>query len=397
MNLNCFSEKALQSLDGYYVYALIDPRTNSIFYIGKGFGDRVFAHEVEQDKNPESEKRKLQTIREIEAENLCVKRILLNWGLTEKEAFAAEAALINYFNFTQKEQLTNIVAGHHTHEALTVEDFELRYGATRLSETDIKHNIIVIKINKRYRRDMSDLELYEAVRGIWKASMKSIKNKKVEYVFGVYNQLIVAVYKPSEWHYVYEMLDVPRKEEITEENYDRVKNRVYFTCCDYRQMDDNQKFYLHKSIASLSVNQSAQNPISYLEPIRDQTTISPRKINFFATKWCDKFRDAKTSYYEIIAPKAGEPDMGEEMRELGFTMDCGSAFMSLYRDAINDEQKLYAIIDKIDDISLLGSALYSKWREYNHWAYSGAEILEPKNRAWFVLVLSRLADLTAGR
>ena len=49
-----FSEKALQSLNGYYVYALIDPRTDKVFYIGKGIGDRVFNHEIESKKSPES-------------------------------------------------------------------------------------------------------------------------------------------------------------------------------------------------------------------------------------------------------------------------------------------------------------------------------------------------------
>ena len=31
-----FSEKSLLSLGEFYVYALIDPRSNAIFYIGKG-------------------------------------------------------------------------------------------------------------------------------------------------------------------------------------------------------------------------------------------------------------------------------------------------------------------------------------------------------------------------
>ena len=78
---------------------------------------------------------------------------------------------------------------------------ELFDGAEHLQPEDIQHSIMVIKINKRYRRDMSATELYDVVRGIWRASLNSIKRRKVEYVFGVYNQLIVAVYKPDEWHY----------------------------------------------------------------------------------------------------------------------------------------------------------------------------------------------------
>jgi hypothetical protein len=394
MNLKNFSEKALQSLSGYYVYALIDPRSDSVFYIGKGIGNRVFAHEIEQDKNPESEKRKLQTIHEIEAEKLGVKRVILNWGLTESEAFAAEAALINYFNLTKKDALTNIVAGHHTHEALTVEDFEVKYGAELLSETDIKHNVLVIKINKRYRRDMSDLELYEAVRGIWKASLNSIKKRNIEYVFGVYNQLIVAVYKPNKWHYVHEMVDVPRKREITKENYEKVKNRVYFTCRDYKYLDDNQKFYLHKSIAALSVNQSAQNPISYLMALENNMTNKHHQTHLFAVKWHNKFCTEQTNYYIFIDPMPGEDDMGEEMYQLGFKMDCGHAFTSVYGNAFNEVKELSKVVSWIDNIDLLGSAIYSKWRYYKHWAYSGAEILNPQNREWFIVALSRLAELT---
>lgn len=381
MVLSKFSERALQNLKGYYVYALIDPRTNRVFYIGKGTDDRVFAHEIEQNKDPESENRKLKTIHAIESDGYCVKKVLLNWGLEEKEAFVAEAALINYFKFVSHETLTNIVAGHHTHEALTVEEFEKRYGAKPLSEDEIEDHVMVIKINEKYHWGMSDSELYEVVRGIWKANIK--RASKVKYVVGVYNQLVVAVYKPKEWHYVHEKRnDVPRPNEITKENYEKVKGRIYFICDDYK----SDERYLHRSIADLSINQSAQNPISYIEPK------SPMRL--FAKKWCDKFRIAETNYYEFIDPKDGEPDMGAEMRELGFKMDCGNAFMSVYGNAINDEKELRKIIDCIHDVELLGSAIYSKWRYYNHWAYSGAEILEPQNRKWFILALRRLAELT---
>ena len=264
--ITSFSEKAIESLAGFYVYALIDPRNEKVFYIGKGTGNRVFSHEIESGKSRESEKKKIQQIREIENSGHLVKRLIVNWGLSENEAFVAEAALINLLNRMPDIQLSNEVSGHHVHESLTTEEFELQYGAVPLEKEDIKHSILVIKINKLYRRGMSEEELYDAVRGFWAASLKSIEARKVKYVFGVYNGLIVGVYKPDVWHYGYEMIDIPQSGILTPEDYERLKNRVYFVCNDYRNLDDEGHFYLHKSIAKLKVNQSAQNPITYLMP-----------------------------------------------------------------------------------------------------------------------------------
>ncbi len=265
-HLNCFSEKALEALNGFYVYALVDPRVERIFYIGKGYGNRVFSHELESNKQDGSEKRKIKKIREIEANGCFVKRIIVNWGLSESEAFAAESSLINILRYMPDVQLTNEVSGYHVHEALTVEEFELRYGAVSLEEKDIKHSILVIKINKLYRRGMTSSELYDRIRGYWNASLRSINSRKVEYVFGVYNGLVVAVYKPDEWHYGYEMIDIPQKDLLKTEDYERLKNRVYFICKNYDDLDEEGRFYLNKSIVNLKVNQSAQNPITYLSP-----------------------------------------------------------------------------------------------------------------------------------
>ena len=264
--ITSFSEKAIESLNGFYVYALIDPRNEKVFYIGKGTGNRVFSHEIESGKPRESEKKKIQQIREIENSGYSVKRLIVNWGLSENEAFVAEATLINLLNRMPDIQLTNEVSGHHVHESLTTEEFELQYGAVPLEKEDIKHSILVIKINKLYRRGMSEEELYDAVRGFWAASLKSIEARKVKYVFGVYNGLIVGVYKPDVWHYGYEMIDIPQRGILTPEDYERIKNRVYFVCNDYRNLGDEGQFYLHKSIIKLKVNQSAQNPITYLIP-----------------------------------------------------------------------------------------------------------------------------------
>lgn len=265
-----FSEKAIDALNGFYVYALIDPRDNKVFYIGKGTGNRVFSHEIESNRLLDVERKKLKKIREIEDAGLSVSRIIVNWGLSENEAFAAEATLINLLNYVPDIQLTNEVSGHHVHEALTVEDFEVLYGAVPLEKEDIKHSILVIKINKLYRRGMSEDELYDVVRGFWAASLKSIEARKVEYVVGVYNGLIVAVYRPDEWHYGREMIDIPQRDILKPEDYDKFSNRVYFICKDYRNLDEDGRFYLNKSLANLKVNQSAQNPITYLAPEFDK-------------------------------------------------------------------------------------------------------------------------------
>lgn len=262
--MDCFSEKSLIALGDFYVYALLDPRTNQIFYIGKGTGNRVFAHEKEL-LNTSEDKLKLKIISEIKAEGLQVKKIIVNSNLTESEAFAAEASLINIFRYISNIQLTNIVAGHHFSEALSVEDFEKIYGAEELHENDIHHKILVIKINKLYRRNMSPDELYDSVRGIWRASITNVQN--VEYVFGVYNSLIVAVYKPTQWYKCKEAPDKrPRPYEVLTP---QAENRVFFVDMDFEKglpHDENEDFYFGKSIANLKLNQSAQNPITYLNP-----------------------------------------------------------------------------------------------------------------------------------
>lgn len=265
--MNSFSENAKRKLcenseREYYVYALIDPRYNKVFYIGKGKGDRVFSHEKESDKSPESQIEKLRKIEEIERMGLNVKRIILHYGLTESQAFAAEAALINFLNFAPETKLSNLVAGHGVHEALTVEDFELKFGAERLKIEDIKHNILVIKINRLFNWEKNDEEIYEATRGNWVVSLDRVRND-IEYVFAVYNQLIVGVYKPDEWHRIRDDVDDPRS-KIKNSCDDKTKKRVYFICKNYKILDENQKYYLHKSIADFKLNQTAQNPITYL-------------------------------------------------------------------------------------------------------------------------------------
>ncbi|HNX89389.1 MAG TPA: hypothetical protein PKH58_09915 [Paludibacteraceae bacterium] len=99
-------------MNEYYVYGLIDPRTNSIFYIGKGKGKRVFQHFKEkEDYHTNSEKLKL--IAEIQKEGQQVNHIFIGENLKEETALLLEKLLIyrigrKIFN---EGCLTNIVPG----------------------------------------------------------------------------------------------------------------------------------------------------------------------------------------------------------------------------------------------------------------------------------------------
>lgn len=254
-----FSEKSLISLGDYYVYGLIDPRSKQIFYIGKGTKNRVFNHEKESLSSSDSEKLKLKTIADIKEDGFEVEKIIINSNLSEEEAFAAEASLINAFNYV------NIVAGHHSKEALSVDEYERIYGAVLLDEKDIRHKILVIKVSKFYKKGMDEKILYDTVRGFWRVSKEKVK--KVEYVFGVYNSLIVAVYKPSAWFVCKEAKDrLPKQNNVLTP---KTVNRLFFVDERYEQgfpPDENQSFYIYKSIAGFKLNKLAQNPITYLNP-----------------------------------------------------------------------------------------------------------------------------------
>ena len=213
----------------------------------------------------DSEKLKLKTILDIKEDGFEVEKIIINSNLSEEEVFAAEASLINAFNYVNNVGLTNIVAGHHFKEALSVDEYERIYGAVLLDEKDIRHKILVIKVSKFYKKGMDEKILYDTVRGLWRVSKEKVK--KVEYVFGVYNSLIVAVYKPSAWFVCKENKDrLPKQNNVLTP---KTENRLFFVDERYEQglpLDENQSFYIYKSIAGFKLNKLAQNPITYLNP-----------------------------------------------------------------------------------------------------------------------------------
>ena len=109
----------------------------------------------------------------------------------------------------------------------------------------------------------------------------------------------------------------------------------------------------------------------------------------FSQKWLGKFQDPNVNYIELV-----DHYFADDCEALGFIMDCGNSFSMRYGKAVSNVNELIKVIDEVNDIKLLGSALYSQWRYYNHWAYTGAEIVEPENREWFLVALRRMEKLS---
>ena len=86
-------------------------------------------------------------------------------------------------------------------------------------------------------------------------------------------------------------------------------------------------------------------------------------------------------------------DFSDDCRVLGFEMDCGEAFEAAYPGCFRNAGATERAIAGCEDIGLLGSALHSGWRYYNHWNAFGG--FEPEDRDWFGVMLRRLAELSA--
>ena len=75
---------------------------------------------------------------------------LIDSNLTEEEAFAAQASLIDAFNYVSDVGLTNIAARHHSAEALYVDIFEKQFDCN-----DLKNHVFIIE-NHKYNQKMGD-------------------------------------------------------------------------------------------------------------------------------------------------------------------------------------------------------------------------------------------------
>jgi len=186
-----FTPAVIENLQ-YYVYLLTDPRNNRVFYVGKGTGNRIFAH-LRAALGRAELSDKLNTIREIYADGFEPIHIILRHGLTEKEALEVEAAIIDYVNLSD---LTNIVHGHDAgaRGKMTIAEIMARYDAPMIT---IAEPAILITVNRLYRRGMTAAEIYEITRGNW--VLRESRLSRIKYAFCVYDGIVRQVYRVIRW------------------------------------------------------------------------------------------------------------------------------------------------------------------------------------------------------
>ena len=190
----------------WYVYALVDPRNERIFYIGKGRGNRVFQHAEDAIKKG-NKSLKLDTIREIIAAGLKVEHYIIRYKIsTEEEAYLVESVLIDvltYPKFNTEKVLTNLVSGHHQWDEgiKSAEEITILYDCPKI-EVVQGHKLLLVSLNKSYDQGKAAdgykrPDIYECTRKYWKVSFE--RASKTNFVLGVYKGVVRAVYQPCEW------------------------------------------------------------------------------------------------------------------------------------------------------------------------------------------------------
>jgi hypothetical protein len=171
-----------------YVYRLIDPRNGETFYVGKGRGERVFAHvRGEQKLEGDDIDNKIKRIREIQRAGFEVAHVIHRHGMNDETAFEVEAALIDAYP-----GLTNVVGGAGCYEygVMHAKEIVSRYSAT---PAVFKHKAQLISVNK----SAEQTSLYEATRYAWKVSKS--KAKQAEVILATVQGLIKAAFIADDW------------------------------------------------------------------------------------------------------------------------------------------------------------------------------------------------------
>lgn len=243
-SMNKFTPKAREQLK-HYVYLLIDPCDDQVFYVGKGMDNRCFAH-----LSDEGESEKVEFIQKLRKLKLEPRIEILKYGLDNEEALLVESTAIDLLNV---EKLTNRVRGFGSRKGSrgSVEEINATLDAKPI---EINEPCILININRMYRPNMTVHDLYDATRSAWKVGPK---RETAEYALSIYGGVIREIYEISAW--------VPggTTMKVRDEDGRSGPRPNRFEFVGQIANDDIRDKYRGRSVAHY-FKRGAQNPIQYV-------------------------------------------------------------------------------------------------------------------------------------
>lgn len=186
----------------WYVYELIDPRDDSVFYVGKCSGKRIYQHEAEARRGVCSYK--CNKIRHLWSLNLQVKRRYVAWFWDEKAAYEHETERIKSYK-----NITNVVRGNGFRYWTPYSEKEEKPKEIKiesalgflLKRTDLLANYL--RITEGDRKRVVTVEVFNATP-IWKRLIESFC--KMTYNWLIPTCLDKVVDSPTDWAKVQEAL-----------------------------------------------------------------------------------------------------------------------------------------------------------------------------------------------
>lgn len=270
-----------------YVYGLKHPETGGYFYIGKGEGDRVFAH-IKEAEVGKKDTPKLNTIRKILNDGLYPEIDIIRHNLDEERALLLEASLIDILSL---ERLTNAVKGHGSNEFGIMSAQDLNNAYTR-EQADINFPAMIIKINQNFTYRMTEERLYEVTRNSW---VVGEKRNRATHAISVANGVIREVYKIHKWQ--------PATDGVWGENGSKTGR------WEFVGEPDPEKQNLKGCTVDHLQSQGAQNPIRYVNlgekpndpsPAQNHTLPIEQKpdANSFKTRLLEKKEASIVIHYQ---------------------------------------------------------------------------------------------------
>jgi hypothetical protein len=201
-SINSFSPETLLALKSY-VYALVDPAIDPsdprrFFYIGKGVNQRCFQHaaaEIGWIPDKDGPDPKLDIVRRIRSDTASPPPVVIvKSGLTDEESLALEAVLIGLLRGRANRQ-----SGNHAAELWLPAAHVDAKTANPIPLKEIRATVLLVSLNGGGTSPawpgIQDTDVPGRVLGDW--MLGEAKANKVEYIAGVYRDLIRCVFKVS--------------------------------------------------------------------------------------------------------------------------------------------------------------------------------------------------------